>query len=70
MFEIIVSILAVVAIVKIASADDQSPWLWGSVTFGLCILCIMFIPLPFLRVGAAFVLAFVGMIAYKVVSDR
>ena len=71
MFELIVGICAIVAMVKIASADDQSPLLWGAATFGLCVVCIMLMPgLPFLRIGIAIVVAFIGMIAYKVAANR
>jgi hypothetical protein len=70
MFEFIVGVMAIVAMVKIAYADDQSRLLWGAVTFGLIILCIGLIPLPFLRVGIAFILAFVAMTAYKVIANR
>ena len=37
MFEFIVGVLAIVAMVKIAYADDQSRLLWGAVTFGLIV---------------------------------
>ena len=70
MLELIVGILAVIAMVKIASADDQSPWIWGAITFALFIACVFLIPLPFLRVGIAFGLAFIGMITYKVAANR
>jgi hypothetical protein len=69
MLELVVGIMAVVAMGKIASADNQSPILWGSLTLLLVIGC-MFIPLPFLRVGLAFVVAFVAMIGFKVAADR
>jgi hypothetical protein len=39
------------------------------VTFVL-VVASLFIPMPFLRVGLAFVLAFVAMIGYKVATDR
>ena len=71
MFEILVAIAAIVAVVKIASADDQSPLLWGLVTFGLCALSIGALPnLPFIRIGVAAVLAIVLMIGYKIWKDR
>jgi hypothetical protein len=69
MLELIVGVLAIVAMGKIASADNQSPIIWGSVTLLLVIGC-MFIPMPFLRVGVAFVLAFVAMIGFKVATNR
>ena len=68
--ELVVAILAIVAMAKIASADDQSPIIWGSVTLLLLGACIALIPLPFIRVGIAAVAAFVAMIGYKVVANR
>jgi hypothetical protein len=68
MLEIIVAIAAIVAIVKIADADGQTPWVWGLVTFGLIALS-MVIPLPFIRVLIAAVAAFVLMIVKKVARD-
>lgn len=49
MIEIGLGIAACVIMSKIASADDESPMIWGSVTFGLCFLSL-FIPIPFLRI--------------------
>ena len=69
MIEILIAVAAVTAMYRIASADDQSPLLWGAVTFGLCVLCLV-IPLPMIRMGIAFALSFVAMIAYKVVASR
>jgi hypothetical protein len=70
MFELIVGFLAIGAMVKIADADNQSSLLWGAATFGLIVLCSILIPLPFLRIGIAFVLAFIAMTAYKVIANR
>ena len=71
MFELIMGVLAVVAVAKVASADDQSPVLWGAVMLLLGIGSIVLLPsLPFLRIGLAFVLTFVAMIGYKVYADR
>jgi hypothetical protein len=69
MLELIVGLLAVIAMAKVASADNQSPIIWGSVTLLLVIGCL-FIPMPFLRVGLAFALAFVAMIGFKVATNR
>ena len=69
MFEIIMAIAAVVAMVRIASADGQSTTLWGLITFVL-VVASLFIPLPFIRVGIAFVLAFGAMFSYKVVANK
>ena len=70
MLELIVASAVVVAMVKIAGADDQSPLLWGGIAFLLTAACVVLIPLPFIRVGIAFALSFVAMIAYKVLKDR
>ena len=69
MFEIIMAIAAVVAMVRIASAAGQSTALWGLVTF-LLVVASLFLPLPFIRVGIAFIAAFVAMFTYKVVANK
>jgi hypothetical protein len=69
MLELLVAIALIVAMAKIASADDQSPIVWGALTGAIIVGCF-FIPLPFLRLGIAFVVAFVAMIGYKVVRNR
>ena len=69
MLELAMIVAAVVAMVRIASADDQSPLIWGLVTFGICVLCLG-IPLPLIRVGIALVLSFLAMTLYKVVANR
>ena len=68
MLEIIVGIAAIVAMAKIADADDQSALLWGLITFALIVASLMLIPLPLIRVGIAFVVAIIAMIIYKVVK--
>jgi hypothetical protein len=70
MLELILAVMAIVAVVKIASADGQSGLLWGSVMFVLLVACIALIPLPMLRIGIAGVLAFIAMFAYKVVANK
>jgi hypothetical protein len=67
--EIIILVAACVAMYRIAEADEQSGAMWAITTLALCIGCL-FIPLPFLRLGIAFVLAFVLMIVVKVVKSR
>ena len=63
-------VLTVSAMVKIADADNQPRLLWGAVTCGLVIVCTALIPLPFLRVGVAFVAAFIAMTGYKIYAER
>ena len=69
MCEYVMCLFAIVAMVKIASQEDLSPWVWGAVTFGICIVCLM-IPLPFLRVLIALVLSFVAMIGWNVIQSK
>lgn len=69
MLELFIAVMAIVAMCRIASADDQSPIIWGAVTF-LLVFGSFFIPMPFLRIGLAFVLALVAMIGYKLATDR
>jgi hypothetical protein len=69
MFELIVAILLIVAMLKIANADNQSPVLWGGVTFLVAAACIALIPLPFIRLGIAGVVVFLAMIGYKAATN-
>ena len=55
---------------KIASQDDQSVGLWVGITIFLCILCIALIPLPFIRLGLAFLLSFLSMMGFKLYQMR
>lgn len=69
MIELVMIAAACIAMYRIAENDEQSPWAWVAITFGICMLCLA-IPLPLIRVGIAAVIAFGGMIAYKVVTNR
>lgn len=69
MIEILIGIAAIVAMSRIASAENKSPVIWGAVTFGICVLCLA-IPLPLIRMGIAFMLAFVAMTAQKIIASR
>ncbi len=64
MIELVLAVIMIVAMAKIASADDLSPILWGVVAFVFCFLC-MFIPFPFARILIAAVLTFAAMTVYK-----
>lgn len=70
MLEILLAAAVIAGMYKIADADDQKPWLWAGVTLLLCIVSILFVPLPFLRLLIAGVVAFVLMIGYKVVTKQ
>ena len=68
--ELIIAVFAVVGMARIASADDQSPWVWGSVTVAIIVLSTMFLHWQFIRIIIAFAVAFGLMFAYKVAADR
>ena len=70
MLEILIVIAMIVLMAKIASADDQSPWLWGGLTFALSVAALVLIPLPIIRLAIVGVVVFIAMIVYKVMKDR
>ena len=70
LLEIIIVIAMIVLMARIASADDQSPWLWGGLTFALCAAAIVLIPLPIIRLAIVGGVVFIAMIVYKVMKDR
>ena len=68
MLEILLGIGVCISMAKIADADDQSATIWFCVTFALCVLSALVIPLPFIRFMIAGAAAFGLMIGYKVVA--
>lgn len=64
MFEIGLVIAACVGMSRIADAEGRSGILWGVLTLGLCLASLL-IPLPFLRVLLAGVIAFVALMVAK-----
>ncbi len=60
MFEIILGIIVCSVMGKFASASNRSAVIWGAITFVLCAVSLL-IPLPFLRIGIAGIIAFVAM---------
>ena len=69
MCEWVMCVFVIVAMVKVASHEDLSPWVWGAASFAICILCLL-IPLPFVRIIIALVLSFVAMTAYNYYQRR
>jgi hypothetical protein len=69
MIEIVMAIAVVVAMVKIADMENQSPFLWGAVAIGFLVLCFA-IPVPMLRVVVAGLLSYGAMFVYKVVANK
>lgn len=70
MLELLLGIGASVMMGKIASADDESPVLWGGVTAMLCFVGIYLSFTPFLRMIGAAILAFVILMVFKMIRDR
>jgi hypothetical protein len=69
MVEIALAIAACGAMAKIADADGRSSIVWGIITLGLC-LASGPIPLPFLRILLAFIVAFILMMVAKARAGR
>jgi hypothetical protein len=70
MVEISLVIILIVAIAKIAIADDKSPIIWGSVALGMCVLCVNLIHFPYARILLSGFLTFGAMIGYNVVAHK
>jgi hypothetical protein len=62
--EYFLGICAVVAMYKIADADGRSGLVWGVITLFIVFGCFA-IPLPFLRVLIALIIAFVALMVRK-----
>ena len=69
MVEIALAIGACGAMAKIADADGRSSIVWGLITLGLC-LASGPIPLRFLRILLAFIVAFILMMVAKARAGR
>jgi succinate-acetate transporter protein len=69
MIEIALAIAACGAMAKIADADGRSSIAWGVITLAICAASFA-IPLPFLRVLLAFIVAFVLMMVAKARAGR
>jgi hypothetical protein len=63
--ELILAIVLIVAVVKVANIENRSPVLWGVITFLISAACVVVIPIPFLRIGVAFIAAFAAMMIMK-----
>jgi succinate-acetate transporter protein len=62
--EYLLGICAVIAMAKVADADGRSGLVWGIITVFIVVGCF-FIPLPFLRVLIALIIAFVALMVRK-----
>ncbi|MCI0462585.1 MAG: hypothetical protein L0Z62_37015 [Gemmataceae bacterium] len=64
MFEILLGIAVCALMGKVADADGQPAFLWGGITFLLCLASLV-LPIPYMRFLLAGVVAFVAMITVK-----
>ena len=64
----IVLTAAVVFMYRVAEFENRSGVFWGGVTFILCILSTMLIPLPFINICIAVVLSFAAMFVVKLLE--
>lgn len=56
---------ATIGIARMAEADRSEGFKWGAITFGLCLLSILLIPLPAIRILVAIGVAFAWMTLSK-----
>ena len=59
---IVIAALCVTAF-RVADVEDMSPWIWTGLMLGLCLLCAVVIPLPFINLIVA---AVIWVIAFMV----
>jgi hypothetical protein len=67
MIGLIVTGAAVVIMTKAAEMEGRSTVLWGVVTFILCLLCGIFIPLPLINIVIGLVISYLAMFAVKLI---
>jgi hypothetical protein len=61
---------AVVIMTKAAEMEGRSTLLWGAITFVLCLLCSIFIPLPLINIVIGLVISYLVMFAVKLRTNR
>jgi hypothetical protein len=68
MVGLIVVVAAVVIMTKAAEMEGRSTVLWGAITFILCLLCSIFIPLPLINIVIGLVISYLAMFAVKLIA--
>jgi len=68
--ELIIIAAVVIFFSRLASAHNKSEIIWGAVAFGLCMGCLFFVPLPFLRVLIAAGATLIIWMAYLLIADK
>lgn len=61
---------SVVAMYRITDMEGKNGMLWGLATFGICLACAMFIPIPLINIGIGFAASFLAYFIYKVAYNE
>ena len=70
MVEPSLAFIMVVAIARIARADDKSPIIWAVIAIVFSLLCMNYIHFPYARILLAGFLSFGAMIAYNYLAKK
>ena len=61
----IVIIACAVLMYKVAEMERLSGIVWAALTFALCLVCVVVIPIPFIDAVIGLVLSFIAMTVYN-----
>ena len=70
MFGWLMLVCAVIVMAKVAETEKRNSFLWGGITFIVCLLSAMTIPWPLLNVFIGFILSFAAMFLFKVFEKK
>ena len=70
MFEIFEIIALTVLTAQLADRERLSSWIWGSATLLACVVSVLLIPLPYIRILFVLVGVFAAMTMFKIVGAR
>ncbi len=58
-----------IGMASFARVEELSPWAWGAIGLALCVLSVLLLPLPMIRVVLAGAVAY-GLLKFRSGSDR
>ncbi len=70
MFEWLTIAAAVTIMAKAADMEGKSSVLWGVITFVLCLICAVLIPLPLINIVIGLVISFSAMFLVKIIKKE
>ncbi len=70
MFGWVLILCAVIAMAKIASLENRSAVLWGTITFLVCLACAHTIPWPFLNIFIGLIASYLAMFLCNILFTR